>query len=312
MKISSTLNYNPFPRTKTSTNTVSSQNKAKAQKVHKDNISFKSIYLKDGVSYFDLVADEVVHEFSARDNLCLQDIANRYPYQDCFIEPGFQSMPALKYREKPPELPRYSENLAGQYVNYIDPEDPDNPAVTLLLDKEKPYALYYGVPSYVSLNPSLELTVQAGYELHKKLLEKKYEILDAVGKSSDIDFGEKTVTEMAHEAIADVETAVTRYLIESAYAALKDRASAAQIYASNYLLVQTRLKDKRRLELTRGYSELEEIRRKSLNGRSDEKVPDICEIAMKKYPNTAENLKRIDALSEEMMRDKIFLAGSAL
>ncbi len=159
--------------------------------------------------------------------------------------------------------------------------------------------------SFISLNPSLPYTVMAGYELHKKLLEKKYEILKGIGKTDEYgyDVGDKTIIERAHKEIEDIEIAVTRYLMESAYAALTDKASAQQIYASNYPKVQSRLSEKRKFDLTTSIAnrpkiDLEEIKTKKM---------DICKIAMENYPDVNENRERIKTLKSYMEKKGIVL-----
>ncbi len=302
MKISS----NSFPLNRVFSNNRSKTN-SEIQNKAKKNVSFKSIYVEDICLLGDVSESGIKAKFMKKDALLLNEIATRYPNQDCFIKHGYCSYPKLEYREKPVDVQLFSKNLANEYVVNMDPDDTDNPAVTLLLDEKEPLSLFFGVPSFISLNPSLPFTVQAGYEVHKKLLQKKYEILDSVGKNDNVDFGDKTVTELAHEAIADVETAVKRYLLESAYGALTDRARASQLYASNYPIVQTRLQDKRKIDLTTSYVKQDDIRVKSLKKRAKTENVDICELAMKKYPDMKENQDRIDRLKKYMFDQKIFL-----
>ena len=310
MKISSISRYsnNYKSITKTNKNLTPQITKDNNTTNNNKDISFKSIYVEDKCSLGSVAQKGILAKFMKKDSLLLNEIATRYPNQDCFITSGYHFFPQLKYREKPDDVQLFTKNLADEYVSHVDPDDPDNPAIPLLLTEKEPLTLFFGVPSYISLNPSLPFTVQAGYEVHKKLLEKKYEILDSVGKNDDVDFGDKTVTELAHEAIADVETAVKRYLMESAYSVLTDKARASQLYASNYLIVQTRLKDKRRFDLTTGYSKQLDIKLKSLDGKEDDKPFDICEVAIKKYPNMKENQDRIEYLVKDLFDKKIFLA----
>ncbi|MCD7740054.1 MAG: hypothetical protein LUH11_01735, partial [Candidatus Gastranaerophilales bacterium] len=134
-------------------------------------------------------------------------------------------------------------------------------------------------------------------------LEKKYQIMDVVGKSDDVNLGDTSLTKMAHKGIEDVEIAVTRYLLESSYAALTDIASAEQIYRSNYPKVQSRLGLKRKLDLVTTPSKQPRI---DVDDITKYKT-DICELAMKNYPNIEENKKRIDELTEYMKNHDIFL-----
>ena len=271
------------------------------------DISFKSIYFDRTCDLGQVAEGENNSKFLKKDALLLNEIAARYPNQDCFIVQGYHHLPKLRYREKPPEVQIFDINMANEYTMNIDPDDTKYPAITLLLSGKDKLSLFYGMPSYVSLNPSLPFTVQAGYEVHKKLLDQKYKLLDSVGKNDFIDFGDKTVTELAHESIADVEIAVKRFLLESAYQSLTDRARPSQIYASNYPLVQTRLQDKRKFDLTTSYSKQQEIRKRALESAKDEKSVDICEMAMKRYPDMKENQDRIKELEEFLYREKLFI-----
>ena len=106
----------------------------------------------------------------------------------------------------------------------------------------------------------------------------------------------ESVTKKAHKAIEDVEIAVIRYLLESAYAAVSDRASAQQIYESNYPKVQSRLDAKRKLDLVTSTAKRPEVNLEKLDS---EKV-DICELAMRNFPNVDENKARIEELTRYM------------
>lgn len=271
------------------------------------DISFKSIYFDKTCDLGQVSADEDNSKFLKKDALLLNEIAARYPNQDCFIVKGYHNLPKLRYREKPPEVQIFDVNMANEYTMRIDPDDTKYPAITLLLNGKDKLSLFFGMPSYVSLNPSLPFTVQAGYEVHKKLLEQKYKLLDSVGRNDFIDFGDKTVIELAHESISDVEDAVKRFLLESAYQSLTDRARPSQIYASNYPIVQTRLQDKRKFDLTTSYSKQQEIKKKNLEATKNEKSVDICEMAMKRYPDAKVNQDRIKELEEFLYSRKLFI-----
>ncbi|MBQ3640887.1 hypothetical protein II906_03045 [bacterium] len=322
----------------------------------KKDVSFKGVYVDTITNLGHTKAGIFPAKFAKKDSLLINEIASLYPNQDCFIKCGVGGFPYLEYRERPPEVENFNDSIYGQYTTSLNPYDKNYPSEILILyprekeymDKHPEMTMMIGVPSYISINPSLAYTIKAGYEVHKKLLEKKYQILDAFGENEDIDFGGKTVTEKAHEAIQDVETAVTRYLLECSFAALTDRADASQIYASNYPKIQSRFDAKRRLDLTtslakqtqmKNSSEIESICKMAiemLKKDKDNNSPhnenedieqlvyniisrykleksgiDICEFAMQNYPNFLENKQRIDELMFYMTQNGITLFNSA-
>ncbi|MCD7779144.1 MAG: hypothetical protein LUH05_00540 [Candidatus Gastranaerophilales bacterium] len=270
--------------------------------------SFKSIYVEDIFDYGHVADKEGQYEeFYRKDALLLNEIAQAYPNQDCFISNAANHYPCLAYREKPPQVQKFSVNLAKQYTTSLDPKDKDYPVQELILYKDnigRELNKFFGVTSFISLNPSLPYTVKAGYELHKKLIEKKYQIMEIAGKNDAVSLGEESLNEKAHKAIEDIEIAVSRYLLESAFAALSDRASAEQIYQSNYPKVQTRLDAKRKLDLTTSPDKLAQIKEET--DRKGKKY-DICEMAMKTYPNVEENQKRINYLIKYMEENHMYL-----
>ncbi len=294
MKISSISNiYNSF-----SQNKVNNQNNNQASKP-----SFKGIYVEDIVDLGSVAESNTPPRFLKKDALLLNEIAQEYPNQDCFIRKGRAGLPRLEFREKPPEVQLFTETIAKQYKTTIDPNDKDYPVEPLILYADSRLNRFIGMTSFISLNPSLPYTVKVGFELHKKLLEKKFQIMEVLGKGDNVDLGEESLTKKAHEAIEDVETAVTRYLLEASYAALTDRASASQIYASNYPKVQSRLDAKRKLDLVTSIAKRPEL---DVEQMKKNKI-DICELAMKNYPNMEENKKRIDKLSEYMAQHGIII-----
>ncbi len=267
-----------------------------------NNASFKGIYVDYTTDIGNAKAGVYPARFLAKDALMLNEIARKYPNQDCFICRGYGGKPRLEYRERPMDVQVFESTSFKQYKTEVNPDDKDYPCIPLIIHPDSDLNFLIGVPSYISTNPSLPFTVQAGFELHKKLIEKKYQILEILGKNESVDFGGETVTEKAHKAIEDIEIALTRYLVESAYAALTDRASASQIYSSNYPKVQSRLEERRKIDLTTS------VAKQPNDDNSEEK--DICEIVMQRYPDVEENKKRIKELTNYMRTMGISLENS--
>ena len=270
--------------------------------------SFKGIFLEDMICLGRVSADKHRSKFQKKDALLLQEIASLYPNQDCFIMAGKDSLPCIAYREKPIALQKFTRNIVGQNAISIDPEDSEYPIIPLIIYPDEPdidlrrknLSLIFGVPSYISINPSLPYTVKVGYELHKQLLEKKYQILKVVGQNEHIDLGTSSIAEKAHESIECVENAVTRYLLESAYEALTDRVTAGQLYASNYTKVQNTLQNKRDIDLTTPLS-------KQYQELKNPYEVDICEKALETYPDDEENKDEIIKLVDYMLENNIYL-----
>ena len=299
MKISSISNSINSIVKKTFPNNSIKENK------QNNNVSFKAIYVEDIVDLGDASAGRFPTKFLTSDALLLEEISMQYPYQDCFILAGRAKMPRLEYRERPVGIQLCSTSIfKPPYTVSIDPEDSEYPTEPLILYDNSRLNRMIGVPSYISLNPSLPFTVKAGYDLHKKLIEKKYQIKEALGRSDEVDLGEESLIKKAHKAIEDVESAVTRYLLSSAYTALTDRASAKQIYESDYPKVQSRLDAKRKLDLTTSIAKQPQLSEEDLK---DKKI-DICDIAMKLYPNMQENKAEIKKLEEYMARNGIIIS----
>ncbi len=276
----------------------------KVNKNPKKNTTFKGIYI-DTAANIGVARDEESYiSFLRKDALLLNEIASRYPNQDCFLCSGYKGRPRLEYREKPPIVQPFQNTMYRVYRTEVDIDDEEYPSIPLIIKEDSPMNFLIGVPSFISTNPSLEFTVQAGYEVHKKILEKKYQILDIVGKNESIDFGGETVVDKARKAAEDVEYAVTRFLLECSYAVLTDRASARQIYESNYPKAQVALDAKRRLDLTTPYKDIPKP-------KSDEEELDICKYALKKFPNLKENKDRVEYLTKYMYDRGIILEDSA-
>ena len=288
MNISSVSNYtNSFPKVK------NANNKTK-------NVSFGAIYVEKNVDLGRTADSRFPPKLNRRDELLLNEIAQLYPNQDCFIRRGYSNYPRLEFREKPASLQVFTANLADQYKTDIEPRDEEYPCVELLLKKSDKIAnRIIGLQNYIAMNPSLAFTISAGFEVHKKMLEKKYTLMQLIGNGDEVNLNGRTVSQVAYDEIKPIELAVKRYLLECAYAALKDRASAAQIYGSNLPKVQTRLEANRKLDLTTSVADRVPVFDEEL---TKDRI-DICEVATRTYPNAVENERRIKKL-EVFMRDK--------
>ncbi|MBQ8886377.1 MAG: hypothetical protein IJY61_01580 [Candidatus Gastranaerophilales bacterium] len=288
MNISSISNFkNSFPKVNRA------NNKSK-------DVSFGSIYVERNVDLGRTADSRFPPKLNRRDELLFNEIAQLYPNQDCFIRRGYSNYPRLEFREKPASLQVFTPTLADQYKIDIEPRDEENPCVELLLTKsDKISNRIIGLQNYIAMNPSLAFTISAGFEVHKQMLDRKYTLLQLIGNGDEVDLGGKTVSEAAYEEIKPIEIAVKRYLLECAYAAIKDRASAAQIYGSNLPKVQTRLEANRKLDLTTSVADRVPVLDEEL---TKDRI-DICEVATVTYPNMKENEERIKKL-ERFMRDK--------
>lgn len=293
------------------TNAVNFFSKSVSQK--SKNPSFKSIYLDNRICIGEASIDKYKSKFLKSDALLLNKISQLYPNQDCFIKSGYAGYPCLEYREKPPEVQPFDATIYRRYEVSINPDDKDYPTEPMLLYDTNELNRIIGMPSFISLNPSLAYTVQAGYELHKRLIEKKIKIMEVVGKTDGVILGEKTLIQRAHEGIKETEEAVRRYLLESAYLALSKRASAKQLYESNYPKVQSRLDTERTLDLTTSYAKQQEIKRQiEQNLKNPQEVDiekmDICDYAEHLYPNYNENIDANKLLMQYMLANGLIIA----
>ncbi len=265
-----------------------------------NSFSFKAIYVENDVRLGNAALSHTKPKFLYRDALLLNDIASMYPNQDCFIRSDKSHYPRLEYREKPPEVAIFYENYSKSYEQDILPKDKTYPCVPLILYPESKLSDFIGVPSSRSYNPSLPYTIKAGYEVHKKIMEKKYQIMDVIGPVDYFDLGEQTVIDKAHDAIEDVESSVTRYLMECAYTSLTHQNESEQFYASNIPQVQTWLNTKRRIDLTTPTA-------KQPVAPHSEDRKDICEMTSEEYPNMEENRKEIEQIVDDMKHYKLYL-----
>ena len=290
MKLSSVNNFS-----------ITKDNKQSSNDKNMKNQSFKGIYIDGATNLGAVKKQNRPAIFLKKDSLMLNEVAQKYPNQDCFIRRGYLGLPRLEYREKPPEVQVFDADVAKRYKIAIDTIDPEYPCMPLIIYPESDLNAIIGVPSFVSTNPSLAYTVRAGFELHKKLLEKKFQIMDIIGSNDSVDFGNETIMEKAHKAVEELEVAITRYLVDCAYAVLKDRPSAKQIYESDYLKIQTVLDSKRKYDLTTSVAS-----QKMVEVDNDNDV-DICEYVMKNYPNMQENIDRLKDVRNYMRKNGMTL-----
>ena len=267
------------------------------------NVSFGAIYVEQNIDLGRNAESRFPPQFSKRDELLLNEIAQLYPNQDCFIRRGYCNYPRLEFREKPAGVQVFKPTLGERYRMEVNPANEEFPCIELLLHKEDRVAnRIIGLQNYIATNPSLAFTISAGFEVHKKFLQMKYEIMKYFGSGDEVSLGQKDINERAYLATRDTEIAVKRYLMESAFAALKDRASAEQIYASNLPKVQTRLDANRKLDLTTSVANRAPvIDEELLKDRMD-----ICEVATSMYPNPDENESRIKEIEEYMVSNGLF------
>lgn len=279
---------------------VSRKNQVSDNNPVQNTVSFKGVYLEDTVNLGDASNKTIPATFFKRDALLINKIASEYPNQDCFIRRGYASFPKLEYRERPPVVQNFSASPFREYKISVEPNDEEYPCVPLILDGESTLSRFIGLPSYFSLNPSLSYTIKVGFELHKKLLEKKYQIMEAVGKNDSVILGEKTLVEKAHEAIQELEEAVKRYLLESAFLVLEKKPSARQIYESDYLKVHSTMDAERMYDLTTSRAKQAEI-----HSMLENEDVDICDFVAKKYPDYQENVRMNEQLESYMSANRI-------
>ncbi len=292
MKISSNnVNQNSFPMNK-----IKNSNK-------NPKVSFGAIYVEQNIDLGRTAESRFPPKFSKRDELLLNEIAQLYPNQDCFIRRGYCNFPRLEFREKPAAVQVFKPTLGDRYRTEINPANEEYPCVELLLNKEDKVAnRIIGMQNYIATNPSLAFTICAGFEVHKKFLQMKYQIMKYFGSGDEVSLGQKDINERAYLATKDTELAVKRYLMESAFAALQDRASAEQIYSSNLPKVQTRLDSNRQLDLTTSVANRVPVFDEEL---LKDRI-DICEVAVSMYPNSDENDARIKELEQYMITKGLF------
>ena len=216
---------------------------------------------------------------------------------------------ALKHADKVhTRVTFFKDSMNGLYTFGFDPNDPEYETVEMLLYKEKgkePYKIPHlnfilGVTSEKLTNPSLQYTIKMGMECHKKVMEKKYQLLEVLGKNEEQSLGDDSLIGKAHNAIEDYEVAALRHLLECAYIALTDKASIRKIYESNNLQIKTILENKRKFDLVTSTDKQPRIAK-------EPKSEDICQQLTTTYPNTIENIERILELSKYMSEKGVTL-----
>ena len=261
---------------------------SKVSKNHSKNTSFKGIYVDYATDIGDEKKDIYPASFKSNDALLLNEIARRYPNQDCFIGRGAQGKPYIEFRERPEDVQVYKVNKFNRYSIDVNPDSKDYPCIPLILHKNSDYNALIGLPSKKSDNPSLPFTVQLGFELHKKLIERKYQILSVLGENESIDLGGETASQKAYKGIKELEIAVTRYLLECAFASINN--PDLKVDSFNYQQVKENLAEKRKQDLLTGSSDTIET---DLIGKKD-----ICELIRQRYPDVEENKKRIKEITD--------------
>lgn len=280
-----------------------------------NNTSFKSIFINSSVIATRSNVGVPLHTFLPKDSIVLNKISYAYPNQDCFITRGDNDRPALLFREKPPEVTVYNDTATRERCIRFDKDDETYRAVPLILypsddEGNKDYFLnnfksinrILGLCPFNSQNPSLKYTVKIGYELHKALMEIKYQLEEAVGSCDVIDFGGPNILDKAHKAMEELEIAVTRLLLEFAYFQFSNERPQYEIPDLSDLRVLVTLQEERKQDLrTNLFNRLNN----SDPSNSDEKEADIFDYAMKEFPNIQENKERIKELSEYILENYI-------
>ena len=183
-------------------------------------------------------------------------------------------------------------------VNSIDE---DYPCESLIIHPDSNLASLIGIPSNISSNPSLPFTIKVGFELHKKLLEKKMQIMDIIGSTDFVNFGSETIMQKAHKAIDEIETAVTCYLVDCAYETIENSDEARKSYEADYNKVRGVLDEKRKLDLKTSVA-------KQSESTADIKTEiDIIDEIMKNYPVMEENTDRIDSVVGYLRANRLSL-----
>lgn len=259
------------------------------------NVSFGSIYL-DSNSYIGLISETLKPpKFPLKDELIFNEVSQLYPNQDCFIKSGDRGQPILQFREKPVGLQVFDVTLTDRYAFSINPEEENNPCVELILTKDDDIATQVLGYQHKEYNePSLATTIKAGFEVHKKILEKKLMFMKHIGKGDIPSLGPKSIDELSHDLVRDVELAVKRHVLEAAYSLTFEPVSASLRYGKEEERIEYKLGKNRNLEMTTSATK----RPLFLDPEFTLNGIDICKRAMELWPDYDDNKERIDKLLE--------------
>lgn len=268
-----------------------------------NNVSFKGIFIDAKVDLGPIKEKSFPPTFLKKDELILNEVSQQYPNQDCFIRRDSTGLPRLEYRERPCGVQVFQADASGHYNMSVNSIDVDYPCESLIIYPDSPLSSIIGLPSNISSNPSLPFTIKVGFELHKKLLEMKMQIMDIIGSTDTVNFGSETIMQKAHKAIEETETAVTCYLVDCAYETFEDSDNARKAYEADYDTVQSVLDSKRKLDLITSVA-------KQSDTKADTKFEkDIIEEILKTYPDMGENTDRLNSLVTYLRANRISLTN---
>lgn len=266
-----------------------------------NSVSFKGIFVDAKVDLGPTKEKSFPPTFLKKDELMLNEISHQYPNQDCFIRRDSTGLPRLEYRERPCGVQVFQADASKHYNMSVNSIDVDYPCEPLIIYPDSNLASIIGIPSNISSNPSLPFTIKVGFELHKKLLEMKMQIMDIIGSTDTVNFGSETIMQKAHKAIEETETAVTCYLVDCAYETFEDSDNARKAYEADYDTVQSVLDSKRKLDLITSVA-------KQSDTKSNTKFEiDIIEEILKTYPDIGENTDRLNSLVTYLRSNRISL-----
>lgn len=270
-----------------------------------NNVSFKGIFIDSKVDLGPIKEKSFPPKFLKKDELMLNEISQQYPNQDCFIRRDSTGLPRLEYRERPCEVQVFQADASKHYNMSINSIDVDHPCESLIIYPDSPLSSIIGIPSNISSNPSLPFTIKVGFELHKKLLGMKMQIMDIIGSTDSVNFGSESIMQKAHKAIEDIETAVTCYLVDCAYETFEDSDNARKAYEADYDTIQSVLDSKRKLDLITSVSKQSN---RNASENIDTKIEiDIIEEILKTYPDMGENTDRLNSVVSYLKGNNISL-----
>ena len=270
-----------------------------------NSVSFKGIFIDAKVDLGPTKEKSFPPTFLKKDELMLNEISQQYPNQDCFIRRDSTGLPRLEYRERPCGVQVFQADASKHYNMSVNSIDVDYPCEPLIIYPDSKLSSIIGLPSNISSNPSLPFTIKVGFELHKKLLEMKMQIMEIIGSTDSVNFGSETIMQKAHKTIEETETAVTCYLVDCAYETFENSDNARKAYEADYRTVQSVLDSKRKLDLITSVA-------KQSERKADEKIDtkfeiDIIEEILKTYPDAVENTDRLNSLVSYLRANRISL-----